>query len=351
MDVFIIGLSYKTAPVHVREKLCFAGKEEWKEALAQIHSLPGIAECILLPTCNRTEVYFYLDEGRFSPGRRTFNPDVVGRKLCEVTGQNFDNLKKYFYTLSGQDALSHIFRVASGMDSMILGEDQILTQVKDAFQLALEIKTTSAILNTLMRKAITSSKKIKTFAQNNSDWHYAASRSIACSAIRLLEDVFTGDMGQKRALVIGSGKTGFLVMDELQKAGVKSIILAGRKYKSIKIPAYADLIDYQDRYSLINTCDIIVSATRSPHYTITREALEKSMGIPSRPKVFVDLAVPRDIDPEIAKMFHVAYFNIDSFQSSGQLPHIMLNSPDVQGIINKNIGDVKRWYEWKRAVS
>ena len=341
MNIVVSGISFRTTPVEIREKLCFNDIEELKKALAGIRNIPSVNECVLLSTCNRTEVYICSEKEAFDFG-------LVERTLCELKGLDVCSMKKYFYAYAGQSAVKHIFKVASAMDSMIMGEDQILGQFKEALKISIEMSASSAVLNTLLRKAITASKIIKTYSMNTTD-----NSSIASATARLIGDIFKENLKEKNVLVIGSGKIGSMVIKQLGDAGVKKIFISYRKYKNIDIPEYVEPVEYDKRYSIMKLCDIVISSTRSPHYTITRDMLEKSMNTSGTCKVFIDLAVPRDIDPDISNIENVRYFNIDDFKYlydvklSGKLSDL----PFIEDVISKNIEEFKKWYRIRKFFS
>ncbi|MFZ5989665.1 MAG: glutamyl-tRNA reductase, partial [Bacillota bacterium] len=281
MNIFVSGINHKTTPLDIREKLSFTTGEQ-KELLKEIKTISGVSECVILSTCNRTEVYIHSESSGFEG-------EKIESLLCNVKGFDLYEFKKYFYFYTSSRAVSHAFKVASGLDSQVLGEDQILTQVKDAHSLALECGTSSVVLNTLFREIVTCAKRIKTYTSLSRN-----SISVGSLAVGLVSDFFAGKLDKKCALVIGTGKIGAISLKYLISAGVGKIYITnrthGRADSLSRIHGAVTVIDYNSRYSVMNECDIIISSTSSPHYTITRDVLEHSIH-EFKERVIVDLAV------------------------------------------------------------
>lgn len=342
MNIHVCGINYKAAPVDVRERLSF-GPEEQKPVLARIKELQDVSECVLLSTCNRTEVYVYSESD-------CFNSSVIENRICEIKGLNPYDFKKYFYFYSGLNAVRHLFKVASGLDSMVLGEDQILGQVKAAQDTAHEAGTSQVILNTLFREAVTAAKKVKT-----STGLSKKPVSISTLAVKLVSDAFEGKLQDKTALIIGAGKIGSITLKNLISAGVGRIYVTNRSHgrASELLNHYPNLglIDYQNRYSLMNEADIIISSTSSPHYTITRDMLEKTI-TDEKKRIFVDLAVPRDIDEDIRNIKGVMYYNIDHLRETARenADGKLLEAIKAEQILDEFIIEFEKWYGFRNVL-
>lgn len=302
MNLYNIGISHKTAPVEIRELLAFT-KEEKTEFIKSAIRINGIRECVLITTCNRTEVYVTGNEGMDEPVMQLLS----GKKqLC------LSKMMKYFLRYSDEKAVKHLFKLASGLDSMLIGEDEILGQVKEDYQLALETGTTDFLLNTLFRDAITCAKKVKTDTR-------LSKTSVSIGTLTANEVFhFSGKNELKKVLIIGlSGKFGTIVMKNLYHD--KNVIITGttRNHNLTKelILLYpnVEMIDYHSRYDKIKEADIIISATKSPHYTITYDDL-KNYITEDKKRLFIDLAVPTDIDKEIKKISGARLIDIDYFK-------------------------------------
>ncbi|NJD04571.1 MAG: glutamyl-tRNA reductase, partial [Ruminiclostridium sp.] len=329
MNVFVSGVNYRKASLEIREKLSFTATEQGV-VLKEIKKLHSVDECILLSTCNRTEVYIFSDSS-------SFNNEVVEMLLCKSKGLDIYEFKKYFYFYSSAKAVMHLFKVASGLDSMVLGEDQILGQVKSACETAMEAGTSGSILNGLFREAVTAAKKVKTYTGLSKN-----SLSVASLSVKLLTDFFGGILENKSALVIGTGNIGKLTLKNLISKGIGKIYVTNRTHGTAEdlskgLPSVQS-VEYNDRYSIINVCDIVISSTASPHYTITRDMLEKSLTC-VRQRVFIDLAVPRDIDVSIKEMPAASYFNMDDLQMSvdRNIDNRLLEVSRAEEIIDRSI--------------
>ncbi|MDP4182343.1 MAG: glutamyl-tRNA reductase [Bacillota bacterium] len=342
MNILVIGVNYRQTPVEIREKLNFSIDEQ-RNAVVEISKLKGVNECALLSTCNRTEVYIYTSFAHF-------DSSIIENKLCELKGLDIYYLKKYFNVFSSLKAVKHLFMVAGGLDSMVLGEDQILGQVKDAHEIALENGTSESVLNTLFRDAVTAAKKVKTFTEISKN-----SVSIGSNAVKLVERIFSGEMNKKRALVIGAGKIGSIAFKNLMSDELKKVYITYRNHKKIEdnyeMYDNVEMLDYNMRYSVIDDCDIIISATTSPHYTITRDLLEKSV-VNNKKRIFIDLAVPRDIDLAIKEIPWVGYYNIDDLQLEvdKNLDKRLLEVSKAEEIIDQYIIEYENWYEFRNVL-
>jgi len=343
MKITITGVNFKTTPIEIRERLSF-NQDEQKAALHRIKKLPCVNGCVMLSTCNRTEVYVcFRDENSFS---NTLLEEI----LCEMKGLNLYDFKKHFYTYNGAKAVRHLFKVASGLDSMILGEDQILGQVKEAHNTALGEVTSCAVLNTLFRNAVEAAKKIKTDTGLSKN-----PVSIASIAVKQIMEFYGGDAANLRALVIGTGEIGSAVFKNLYAKNVGKIYIANRSHSRrmhlANLYAKAFFVDYEQRYSVMDECDVVVSSTASPHYTITRDKLEASLSS-SKKRIFIDLAVPRDIDESIKEIRGVEYLNLDHFKSvmRENFGKRALEAVRAEEIIEEYANEFEKWYEFREAV-
>ncbi|HEX9058698.1 MAG TPA: glutamyl-tRNA reductase [Clostridia bacterium] len=342
MNILVIGVNYKLTPLETREKFSFQ-KSEIVSSLLRLKELGGVDECVLLSTCNRTEVYIYSENPYFDSG-------IIEKRICELKGLNIYDVKKYIYVYSSVKAVRHIFKVASGLDSMIVGEDQILGQVKDAHDAALEAGTSANILNTLFREGITAAKKVKTFTELSKN-----SVSIGTQTVKFLSKVFDGNLKNRTALVIGAGKIGTIALKNLISSGIGKIYITNRTmHTAQKISGEfnnVEIVDYQSRYLVIDECDVVISSTNSPHYTITKDLLEKSISS-EKTRVFMDLAVPRDIDVDIKSISWVKFFNIDDLQLEvdRNIDKRLLEVSRAEEIIHEQVTDFEKWYEFRSVL-
>lgn len=342
MNIHVCGINYKAAPLEVREKLSY-NCDEQKEVIKKVHELKYVNECVLLSTCNRTEVYIYCSQDQF-------DSSCVEELICSTKGINVYDFKKYFYFYSGAKAVRHIYKVSCGLESLVLGEDQILGQVKSAHETAMKAGTTSVILNTLFREVITAAKKIKTCTDLSKK-----PISVASVAVKFISDQFKGVLDDKAALVIGSGEIGTIAMKNLVSKGIGQVYITSRSHSKasevVKHYSKVQIVDYHKRYLFIDEADIVISCTSSPHYTITADMLEKSFSC-NKKRVFVDLAVPRDIDVSIRDIVGVEYYNIDHLKSASDANtrKRLSEALKAEKMIEEFITDYERWYEFRNVL-
>jgi len=300
MQIVVVGMNYQTAPVEMREKVSFS-KSKLKEAYDGLKNIRGIQEAIILDTCNRTEVYAYVSN--------QFLPDSILDFLMSFHDLE-EGWKENFYQYKNEDAVEHLYRVAASLDSMVLGEDQILGQVKTAYQEAMDMEMTGKVFHTLFRYAITSAKKIKSTVMGKNP-----PLSISSIAIKFLQKKIP-NLNKKKVFVLGVGEMSMITIQNLIAEGVKHIFVANRtKHKAKQLQVYfpsIEVVSYEDRLEIISKCDIIISSTSAPHYIVTKEMLlpyykEQEM-------CFVDLSLPRDIEPSLSNVDGITIFTLDHLQ-------------------------------------
>lgn len=322
------GIDWENANMDKREAFSFTGSQV--EHLCQtIVQSSGAEGCVLLSTCNRTELYL--------SGAEDLQPDALLCQAAQVQGA-----EQLFTVRRGRDAERHLMRVSCGLCSQILGEDQIVSQVKRAYAIAHDAQTTDAALSQLFRLAATAGKKSRTQVRLS-----AAPLSVAGQAVALIEEKL-GSLSGTRALVIGNGEMGRLASSLLAAKGCQvTVTLRSYRHGQTIVPAGCRTIAYDERMSLIPQCDILLSATTSPHYTVTRADLEDMEQIPY---VVCDLSMPRDIDPAIRHMTGVCtFFDMDSM--GGRDAHV--NTEDrqqVEDIIEEQMQEFDRWKTYRRAL-
>ena len=326
MSISMIGIDHSMAPIDIRALFAFTRKNAG-EAMEKIKEQPGINGCIILSTCNRLEVWASVDEE---------TEISLYEELCRLKKIQNREYEKYFIKREGHDAVEHLFYLASGLKSQILGEDQILTQVKDALGIAREHFTTDGALEVLFRMAVTAGKKIKTevpFSHGNP--------SVIHQAIRFLEEGGY-HIRNKVCMVIGNGEMGKMAAQTLREAGA-DVTVTIRQYRSgvVNIPVGCSRINYGERMDYLPECDLVVSATASPNYTLTEELFEDVRV--ERPMILIDLAVPRDIDPEIRKKENITLYDMDSFRTS-ETPKELADNLEAAGKIVKE--QMEEFFQW-----
>lgn len=320
--MFCISISHKSAGAEIRERLAFTSEVQ-RELMSALCASGNVDQCVFICTCSRTEVYFCGSDR--SDGE-------VRQILAEYSKTEETLLSPYFRQYQGDKAIRHLFEVACGIDSMVIGEDEILGQTKDAYMAARECKTVSFELNMIFQAAIACAKKIKTETAL-SKTSVSIATLAANEAKRLGENV--------NVLVIGAtGKTGLTVLKNLlsyKNVKVTATLRHHNRGFGIAADSLLKTADYSRRYSFADEADCVISATSSPHYTITLDSLKKALKN-KKDRLFIDLAVPSDIDGNITQLEGVRRIGIDYFEKLAQENNaVKLDSVDAaeQIIINE----------------
>ncbi len=303
MTILALGLNHKTAPVEMRERLTF-GPDVLAAALRRLRDLPGLDEALILSTCNRTELYCVLDA----------RPDdePVSRWLCEFHGLDLDRVAPYLYAHFDREAVRHLLRVASGLDSLVLGEPQILGQVKAAYQGALQCGTTGKLLGRLFQHCFAAAKQIRTDTAIGNN-----PVSVAFAAVSLAHQIFA-DLSQQTALLIGAGETIELAARHLHQHGVGHIIVANRTVErahALAAPFDGYAIALTEIPAHLPDADIVISSTASPLPVLGKGTVESALRKRRhRPVFMVDIAVPRDIEVEVGELADVYLYTVDDLE-------------------------------------
>ena len=311
MKVFVVGLNHKIADVDVREKLAFQG-DKLAEGLMRFRELPGIQEAMILSTCNRVELYANIQDTQQAS-------DSVKAFLSAFHNINRSSLDRSLYIYDDSEAAKHVFRVAASLDSMVIGEPQILGQLKDAFELALSKKTTGILLNKLMKKAISVAKRVRTetkIAEN--------AVSISFAAVELAKKIFT-DLSRRVFMLLGAGEMAELAAKHLIGNGVREVLVSNRTFDracDLAKEFKGRPVKFEDFILEMVRTDIMICSTGAPHYILTKNQMQKVMKERKQRQVFIiDISVPRNIDPEINDLENVYLYNVD----------------DLQGVVNSNM--------------
>lgn len=329
MSVFMVGIDFNKASIDVRSKFSFT-KKAASEAMESLKESETVEGAIILSTCNRMEVWASIEENG--------SCDTLFDFLCREKEVNPEEYRDYFIFRQGREAAEHLFYLASGLKSQILAEDQIVTQVSDALILSRDNYCTDSVLEVLFRKAITAAKKVKTkvvFSKANTSVIHQAVQKLKSEGISL---------EGKKAMVIGNGAMGKLTALTLMEEGC-DVTVTVRQYRSgvVEIPKGSDRINYGDRYDLLPQCDLVVSATASPNFTITKEDFEKARTEKNR--LLIDLAVPRDIEPTIAELEDIKLYDIDSFRITGTTASLQKSLDKAGQIIDEEMDNFYNWFE------
>jgi glutamyl-tRNA reductase len=305
----VVGLNYRTAPVGVRERFWISEDRRY-EALVQLSKAEGIEEVIVMATCNRTEFWLWANDVTLAANSvmRLLGSDY-GLKLCEC---------KHFYRLLDEAALLHIFRVASSLDSMVIGEPQVIAQVKQAWQQAQKVGATSRFLDAVLQKALTVSKRVRSETPIGN-----AAVSIPYAAVELTRQIL-GTLENRKVLLLGAGKMSELSARGLLNHGASSVRLINRTLEhaaelATKLGGVA--IPFEERWQHMAEADIIISSTSCPHTILSREEAEilvherQARGRKDQPLVIVDIAMPRDIDSAVREVKGIFLYNLDDLEN------------------------------------
>lgn len=328
MSIQMIGIDHSVAKIDIRMMFSFT-KKAMAEAFGLLKKQEGIRGCVILSTCNRMELWLSTDD--------EFSCDPA-RLLCDIRQLPVETYRPYFRVRTEREAIDHLFRLAAGLESRILGEDQIITQVGEALSFAREHYAADHVLETLFRQAVTAAKKIKTSGIGLSP----ADQSVVHTAIDTLrEEGF--DFSGKKCMVIGNGVMGKLSATLLREQGA-DVTVTVRQYRSgvVQIPKDCARIDYGRRMELFGQCDVVVSATVSPNYTLTKAQVAEKC---SRPVVLIDLAVPRDIDPRVDEISGVRLYDIDCFRAEAHSEAQKRAILKAQESFQEQIAEFYSWYE------
>jgi glutamyl-tRNA reductase len=307
MPLVVIGINHRTAPVDIREKVVFAG-EELPTALRELTAVPGVRESLIVSTCNRTELYALTDGG--PAGEQPLVDWLVG--WHDLASHQVD-VSASLYRLQGSAAIKHVFAVACGLDSLVLGEPQILGQLKDAYRGAFDARVTGPYLNRVMQTAFSVAKRVRTQTRIG-----ANAVSVASAAVSLARTVFER-FSDHTALLVGAGETIALAARHLHASGLRRLIVANRSIENAQelaaeFSGFAIGLDALAAH--LPEADIVISSTASPTPVITYEAVRAAVRARKRRPIFmVDIAVPRDIEAEVAKLEDVYLFTIDDLQN------------------------------------
>ena len=334
MSLLVLGLDHRTAPVEMRERLSVE-RDQLPEALAQLSEY--VPQSVIVSTCNRTEVYTYDSDDIDLVGR-------VGNFLIGYSGVPGAELERHIYQLWEGDCVSHLFRVAGGLESMIVGERQILGQVRAAFSVASQAGYVKSPLTRVFHDALRAGRRVH--RETNIGQH---SRSVSRAAVQLARGLFDR-LDNRRALVIGAGDAGRMVARTLSDAGVRQITVANRTHWRAEELA-RDLggvaVPFGDMASALAEADLVISSTGSPGYVVDQAMVSDAMKARTidAPVMLIDIAVPRDIDPAVADFDNVQLFDIDALSQVAEV-----SRDGLQGEVSKASkvveAELSRFSEW-----
>lgn len=303
-NLVLVGVNHKTTPVEIREKLAFT-KGKIEDSIDHLVNYSEIIEHTILSTCNRVEIYARVKN-------QDLGINLIKNFICDFHGLSPVELEEYFYSYIDKDAIEHLFRVSSSLDSMILGEAQILGQVKNAYSLAKDLSSTGLILNQLFEKAFSIAKKVR-----EETGIAERSVSISSAAVELAQKIFN-NLESHTVMLVGTGEMAELAAKHLISYGVKTVYVASRNYERATNLARAlngSALDFEAFKNQLHLADIVITSTAAPNFIIKKNIVEKAIHERrNKPIFFIDIAVPRDVEPDVNDLENVYLYDIDDLQ-------------------------------------
>ena len=342
MNIIVVGLSHKTAPVEIRERVAFSPTDMGRP-LGEMHALPAVAEGIIVSTCNRVELY----AGSHAPEA------CVGQLKAFLAAYHAippEQLEEHLYDYQGEEAIRHVFRVSSSLDSMIIGEPQILGQIKTAYGYATEHKTVGSVLNRFLHKAFSVAKRVRTETDIASN-----AVSVSFAAVELARKIF-GSLDGKKVMLIGAGEMCELAARHFLNNGAASVMVTNRTLeRAVKLAEefQGQAVPFEEFPQRLHQVDIVLTSTGAPNFILGPEKMEEVIRQrKNKPMFLIDIAVPRDIDPKVNKIDNIYLYDVDDLQGVVQanLKERQKEAKKAEVIIDQEIGQFSRWLETRDVV-
>ncbi|MDD5286992.1 MAG: glutamyl-tRNA reductase [Desulfuromonadaceae bacterium] len=335
MNIIVVGLSHKTATVEIREKVAFS-PNLIEKPLKELVALDGIIEGVIISTCNRVEIYATTRDIAGGISR-------IKRFMAEYHRLELESLEQHLYSFHSEAAIRHVFRVASSLDSMVVGEPQILGQIKTSYGYAAEYKSSGVILNRFLHKAFSVAKRVRTETKIAS-----SAVSVAFAAVELAKKIL-GDMSDKTVMLIGAGEMCELAAKHFLNSGAKGVMVTNRTFERAERLAAefgGEAVRFEELFEHLHRADIVLSSTGAPHCIIgpkdAEDAIKKRR---FKPVFFIDIAVPRDIDPKVDDVENAYLFTVDHLKEIVQANQAQrsLEAEKAEEIIDHEIGQFFKW--------
>lgn len=304
LQMCCLGVNYRNCPVAVREHFA-VGKSRLPEVNAALASLPAVEECVLLSTCNRTEIYYW-----------SHSPEIAEPAILQLFLGNTPDAaarRHMFSCWRGEDALFHLACVAAGLDSMVLGETEIFGQLKDAYRVALESGVTGRYANRVFQHVFTIGKKVRSSSRITS-----GPTSVGAAAVQMAQEIL-GNLSGANVLVVGAGEVARTTAQSLRSRGAESIFVANRSYdRAVELAGQVGgrVIRFAEWIPYLENIDIVIVSTASPAYVVSPPVLEQVQMTRQRPLFLIDLSVPRNVDPACALVDDVCVYDMDAMQQA-----------------------------------
>lgn len=344
MEIILIGLNHRTAPVELRERVHFS-PDEASQAAADLRAKGVLQEAVLLSTCNRSEVY-----GVPASGGPEVSASVV-RCLSGFHDLAPEVLNGSLYRRQGREAIEHLFRVAAGLDSMLLGEAEVLGQVRDAYKIALEGGVTGPVLNRVFQGALEVGKRVRSETALG-----AHAMSVASAAMKLAEQIF-GELSGKSALVLGAGATGAKAGMQLRQRGIGRLLVANRtpeRARELAARVAGEWIAWENVGEVLHAPDIVVSSVSGSEWALSKAAVAGAMAARQNSPLFlIDLGVPRNIAADVAGLYNVYLYNVDDLTSIVQQNRKIREAeiPRAEAIVAEHVEKIAAWQAGSRAAA
>lgn len=337
MHIVIVGLSHKTAPVEIRERVAFA-PTTMQDPLLQLQALPGVLEGLIVSTCNRVELYAVSKD----PSAATI---ALRRFLADFHDLSQHDLEDHLYDYNGEEAIHHLFRVASSLDSMVIGEPQILGQIKTAYGYAVENQTAGLILNRFLHKAFSVAKRVRTETGIASN-----AVSVSFAAVELARKIFDR-LDNKTVMIIGAGEMCELAARHFMSNGVTDVLVTNRTFEraeKLATELKGKAVPFDRFADDLVAVDIVLTSTGAPNFILGHRQMDEIIRRRKhKPMFLIDIAVPRDIDPRVNDVDNVYLYDVDDLQGVVQanLKERQKEARKAENIVEQEIGQFARWLE------
>jgi glutamyl-tRNA reductase len=336
MELIVVGLNHITAPIEIRECLAFP-ENKMEEALSRVHAIPSVRENMIVSTCNRVEVY--------AAARQTENAILdIKHFLSQYHGLPLKEFEKNLYSHIGEEAVKHIFRVASSLDSMVVGEPQILGQMKSAYQMATESKVSGLVIHRLLHRAFHVAKRVRTETKIGN-----SAVSVSSVAVELAQKIF-GTLEKKTVLLIGAGEMCELAARHLVTGGVGKVLVTNRTYERAVALAQefnGEALPFDEIIQGLKKVDIVISATDSRQPLIGHDQVAKVIKErKQKPIFFIDIADPRDIEPRVGDIENVYLYNIDDLKkvADENIQDREKEAQKAETVVEEEVVKFTNWY-------
>jgi glutamyl-tRNA reductase len=341
MKLWVTGLNHRTAPVSVRERLAF-GPADLETALTALKSRPGVVEGMILSTCNRVEVAVTAEDNVDPPA-------FIESFLTDAKRLDPQGLQEYLYSFEGREAIRHLFRVAASLDSMVIGEPQILGQLKSAYSLAKNQGTVNGLLDTVVTRAFGVAKRVRTETDIG-----VSAVSVSYAAVELAREIF-GSLKNQRVMLIGAGKMSELAARHLLRSGVQQIYVTNRtdaRAKQVSDLVRGTIVPYDQFRTRLKEIDIVITSSGAPDFILHKEEMKKIIDArKNRPMFLIDIAVPRNIEPAVNELDNIFLYDIDDLQRvvDENLKGRMDQAAEADKIVTEEVDRLETWMRTRQV--